>query len=186
MTGATQVYGTNADLYSATVYNLGFTFYFMSVPYTSFSVNPDGQLRLGSTAITNHGISATSNVAYIAPFNSNNKTGPTGAVQYKVIGNSPNSVLVVEWKNLLIPSNGTSTNYSTFQLRLYENGGAIDFVYGNMNNSSTSSMSSSIGFSSSNTAATVGQVVSLTTTPGYNFSLTSYSNSSFAAVIIFH
>ena len=52
-TGATQLYGPNTNsFYTAVIQNLGFTFYFMGTPYTSFSANPDGQVRLGAFVIS--------------------------------------------------------------------------------------------------------------------------------------
>ncbi len=178
--GITLVYGplTNS-FYTAVLQNLGFTFYFMGTPYTSFSLNPDGQLRLGAGLISGETQSATANTPLIIPLNCNNLVSANGEVHYKVQGNSPNAVLIIEWKDMYIPYLGTGTTKSTFQLRLYENSGTIEFVYGTMYNVYNFVLGIGVGFSSGNTAGTVGQVLNLNTTPAYNTSLTNYSQTNF-------
>lgn len=104
----------------------------------------------------------------------------TGKVHYKSQGSAPNRVLIIEWKDLLLNWSATGTTLSTFQLRLYESG-KIESVYGQMWNSSTSSQSSSIGFSSSNTTGTIGQILTITGTPAYSSTATSYTTTSFTA-----
>ncbi|GAB4094502.1 hypothetical protein GCM10028786_34310 [Flaviaesturariibacter terrae] len=180
--GTTQLYGTGVDTYTGAVQTLPFTFYFMGQPYTQWSANPDGAIRLGSTAISSHTESASSGTAYLVLNNIDSKTDATsGKVHYKVFGSAPNRVLVVEWSNILINWNATGTTLSTFQARLYEATSAIEYVYGTMWNSSTTTKTDAIGFSSSNTAGTIGQLTTINTTPTYNTSATSYTNTTFAA-----
>lgn len=180
-TGTTQLYGAGVDTYTATLQNLGFTYIFMGVPYTQFSANPDGQVQLGSTLITGHTQTAALSTAKILALNTDNITGSgTGKVHFKVQSGTGGQVLVIEWKDILINWNATGTTLSTYQLRLYEASGAIEMVYGQMWNSSTSAQSSSIGFSSSNTAGTIGQLTTINVTPTYNSSSTSYTTTSFA------
>ncbi len=180
-TGTTQLYGSNVTSYSAIVQNM-FTFYFMGTAYTQFSVSPDGQLRFGPNPITGNVQTPVLGNEYLFLISSDNSTGPSGKVHYKIQNSSPNSVLIVEWNNLVLPTSGlSSSNYSTFQLRLYESSGIIEYVYGTMYNRSSSSLPISIGFSTSNEVGKIGQVTSITSTPAYSSNSASIINTSFTA-----
>jgi hypothetical protein len=182
-TGTTQIYGPNVDFpYTAQILNFGFTFYFMGVGYDNFSVNPDGQFRFGTTLISGQQQSIAVSEPKLFPMNYEGKTSATGKVHFKVQGTSPNSLFIVEWRNILIPSAGTSnTTASTFQVRLYENSGTVEYVYGTMSNTFSSAITYITGFSSSNTAGTAGQVATITTTPTYNSTATTSVFNSYPA-----
>jgi hypothetical protein len=181
-TGTTQLYGTGVDTYTAAVTNIGFPFFLMGVGYTQFSCNPDGQIRLGSTLITGHTQSATSSVPYLIANNIDGKTDATaGKVHYKLIGSAPNRVLVIEWKNVLIYWNVATGNLSTYQARLYESTGVVEYAYGNMYHNNTVTSTNSIGFSVGTTAGQTGQLLTINTTPTYNSSATSFTTTTFAA-----
>ncbi len=67
ITDSTNLLGTgNADSRASSLQNIGFTFPFGEDVYTQFSVNSDGNLRLGSTV--------TGTGAYSTPFNTNANT----------------------------------------------------------------------------------------------------------------
>jgi hypothetical protein len=183
--GTTQLYGASVDTYTGVVQNLGFDFFFMGARYAQFSANPDGQVRLGSTAISGHTSSATASVPLILVNNTDGATSASGKVVYKVQNGTGGKVLIIEWNNVMLVWNGTATPTSTFQLRLYENSGVIEMVYGSMSNNSSSALNNSIGFSSSNTANTIGQLTTINTTPTYSTSATSYTTTSFAASTAF-
>ncbi len=180
-TGTTQLYGAGVDTYTnAGVQNFGFTFRFMGSAYTQWNANPDGQIRLGTTLLTGHTSSAASGAPFIIASNIDAITGAAGKVHYKVQAGTGGQVLIVEWKDVKLNWNATGTTLSTFQARLYENG-TIEYVYGSMFNSSTSSQSQSIGFSSSNTAGTIASLSTINTTPTNTTNGTSFASTSFAA-----
>jgi len=81
-TGSTQlIAGSSVDLASS-VTDIGFSFYFMGAPYTQFSVNSNGQMRLGATVISGTGITdAALNTPFIVPISGTNTLLPTGIVQ---------------------------------------------------------------------------------------------------------
>ena len=62
------------------------------------------------------------------------EVGTLGEVRYKLIGSAPNRILVVEFSNMttLYDQNAEFQNNSTWQVRLYETSGQIEFVYGTM------------------------------------------------------
>lgn len=181
--GTTQLYGTNIDGYTNPgAQSFGTTFMFMGFPYTTWNANPDGQIRLGSTLLTGHTSAAAAGVALIIPNNIDAITGSaTGKVHYKIQAGTGGNVLIVEWKDIKLNWNAVGTTLSTFQARLYISTGIIEYVYGQMWNSSTSAQTNSIGFSSGATAGTLGDVTTIATTPAYLTTGTSYTTTSFVA-----
>ena len=182
-TGVTNLYGAGVDVYTATLQTLPFEFWFMGTRYTQYSVNPDGALQFGGTAITTHTSSSAAATPIINLINVDCKTATTvGGVDIKTVGTTPNRTLVIQWKNLVIPFGGTSnTNYATFQLRLYETTGVIEMVYGQVYNNTSASQTVSAFISSSNTAGTIGVVKTISGTPTYDATVTSNTTTSMGA-----
>ena len=173
--------GTYRDDVASTVFEIGFTFYFMGMPYTDFSINSNGQLRLGATAIGGAQQSPTLGAPLIAPISGDNALMASGKAHYKVTGTAPNRSLIVEWVDLRMHYGSTaSAPFCTLQAVLSENG-TIEFIYGRMYNTHTSAVLRGIYFSSGTATGQIGQVVTITTTPAYNSSNTSLTTSSFAA-----
>jgi hypothetical protein len=161
--GTTQlIAGSSVDVASA-ITDIGFTFHFMGVPYSQFSVNSNGQLSLGSTLISATAIDApVPNTPLIVPISGGNSILSTGKVHYMVKGVAPNRILIVEWKNLNIPvpildGNPPIAEYnpSTIQVYLYESVGIVEFKYGVINNNSLPTVTKSSFISSSNIVNTV-------------------------------
>jgi len=161
-TGTTQLIpGSSHDVASG-ITDIGFTFSFMGAAYSQFSVNSSGQLCLGSLVSATGVSEAAENAALIVPFSGTNSILNTGKVHYMIQGASPNRILIVEWKNLNIPSpiidnNPPVIEYNptTIQVLLHESTGMIEFKYGSVYNNSVPTIQSAIFISSSNTANTV-------------------------------
>lgn len=180
-TGTTSIHGTNVDDGAGTLtnFNLGagtiFEFYFMGSRYTQFSANSNGMIQLGTLiAGSAYNIPQTSNPV-IAPFSSDLKTGTDGAVRCKVVGTAPNRCLVVEYFNMMLLYGSTnSSGTGTFQARLYETTGVIEYVYGamarNANTPTTSTVT--IGFSTNTTANNVVTINSNTNVANTTASIT--------------
>lgn len=180
-TGATTLLTGNNDDNPSTVNNIGFTFYFMGAPYTQFSINSNGQLRLGSTTISGSGISSFSaNTPILAPMAGDNEVN--NGASFKVIGTAPNRILVVEW-NQFYAHYTNMTGAGNMQVLLYEGSGKIDFIYGDIYNSYSSSVNRSIFISSSNTATT-GAYVTVGATPTYTPAASPVTNTFAATVLI--
>jgi hypothetical protein len=134
-TGATQLVASGQDDTASAVFNMGMDFWFNGVRYTTFSVQSNGLMRLGSTVVstgfTNALASSTDNPK-ISPYWDDLTTGSNGYVRGLVTGTAPNRKLVIEWKtNTRV--DGTSINAVTdkvFQVWLFETTGKIQFVYG--------------------------------------------------------
>jgi hypothetical protein len=182
-TGATSFVGSGTivsgynDDNATALTNIGFTFYFMGVPYTQFSANSNGQIRLGS-AIGGSNVSSYSlGVNTIAAMAGDNAC--QGIMSYKLKGTAPNRILVVEWKSFVVPYSSTTTNYGDMQTWLYENG-TINFIYGSLFNNAASATSRGIFISNSNTAGASGSVT-VGATPTFETSATTPVSNSFAA-----
>ncbi len=174
-TGTTQIVGPGLDATASAVTPIGFTFYLMGNAFTNFSVNDDGLLQLGNTAVgTNiYTISGgTAAAPRMSAFNADLRTGTTGKVHYKVIGSAPNRKLVVEYLNMqLFYTAATSAGTATYQVVLSETTGQIDFIYGAMSATdvTTGNRSPSIGFyigSAAGSFASVAYATHTSTTTG--------------------
>src|SRR6185369_9443732 len=154
--GTTQLVAANQEDTASTVNNIGFDFWFDGVRQTQFSVNANGLLRLGSSAVSTasvNDLANISNVPQIAPYWDDLFTGTNGKVHFKVVGSAPNRKLVVEWLNMQIPRVGANNaGAGTFQCWLNETSGAIEFVYGSGVGVNAANSGYSVGFGSSATA----------------------------------
>ncbi|MGK4567494.1 hypothetical protein [Flavobacterium sp. 3HN19-14] len=119
--------------------NIGFTFTFGGVNYTTFGLTTNGFLKLGGAAITSTGgfsnglsNSATNNPLLGVFWDDNHRNA--GSIQYLTSGVSPNQILEVSWTGVNIGGSGATSGSSTasYKIRLYETTNAIDFIYGTM------------------------------------------------------
>lgn len=164
-TGTTQLVAAGTDDGSSIVNSIGFNFYGMGTFFNNFSANSNGAMALGNTAV---GTSGTTNggsttALFISPFGGDAQVNSTGKVHYKIVGAAPNRTLVVEWLNIELNYSSSSAD-GTFQVRLYETSGVIEYVYGSMNVVSTFFTGPFIGFSSGSTAGTIASITSSTNT----------------------
>lgn len=169
-TGATAIHAASVDDAAGTLTNLNlgtgttFEFWFMGNRYTQFSAGSNGMVQLGTTISTSaYNIPQTTNPV-IAPFSADLKTGTDGAVRAKVVGTAPNRCLVIEYLNMMLHYGATNAaGTGTYQVRLYESTGLIQYVYGamarNANTPGTSTVT--IGFSIN---TTTNNVISVNTT----------------------
>lgn len=119
----------------STVQDIGFTFNFAGTDYTQFSVNSDGNLRLGSTVTgTNY---------YTTPFNASNanQNNPkinmmgcdgfitdSGFVYKEVIGTAPDRVCVIEFATSTFTS-ASRNSLLRWQVQLFETSNEIQIVF---------------------------------------------------------
>ena len=149
--GTTQLIGASIDDGVSSLTSIGFDFFFMGVKYSQFSVNSNGLMRLGGTVISSeysNNLATAVDLPFIAPFWDDLKTNVTGGkVHYKVTGSDPNRILTIEWTNMEIEL-ASSTADGTFQCRINETTGVIEFVYGAMAiGAGSGTVDASIGFS---------------------------------------
>jgi G8 domain len=169
-TGTTTLIGASQNTSSGLV-DIGFEFWYLGARYYKFNATTHGLLGLSSTntiVTTGNSVAGGTGVR-IGPLamgtaGTNMATHSTGKVHYKVIGTAPNRVLVVEWLNMSINTTSTVAD-ATFQCRLYEFNGHVEFVYGSMNVTAGAPIASvKIGMSSNSTAGTF-HTLDITTNP---------------------
>ncbi len=137
-TGTTILLPGGSDNTRSSLYDIGFIFYMLydvngqEKRYSEFSVSSNGRLRLGYFESSNrYVVGRDGEYGIVAPMTRNLAIHSTGKVHYKLVGTAPNRCLVVEWKNMEMDKN-SSTADATFQARLYETTGVVEFVYGSM------------------------------------------------------
>ncbi|GAA4366715.1 hypothetical protein GCM10023185_38070 [Hymenobacter saemangeumensis] len=144
----------NTDDANSSAQPIGFAFSYNGGSFTDFVMSTNGLIRLGTQApssaalyyqyaqTTGGGAVASTNAAdvnLLMPFNVDLIAG-TGTPDYRVAttGTAPNRVCTIQWKNVadkasLSGAGGTivPTQYTnmSFQIKLYESGGIIEFVY---------------------------------------------------------
>jgi hypothetical protein len=82
-------------------------------------------LGRAGVADANNNIAAPVNRPIIAPYWTDMSTNTSGYIHYKLLGNAPNRIAVIEWK--VRPS--LTNTYHYFQVWLHETSGRIEFVY---------------------------------------------------------
>ena len=174
--GTTTLIAAAIDDGASAVTNIGFSFVYGCTTYTQFSVNSNGLMRLGGTAVStaysNILASATDNPKITAYWDDiSTGTAASGSkVHYKLSGTSPNRFLVVEWL-ARVPYGTTSAYNATFQVVLTETTNTVKFIYG----TGAAGSSYSVGLATSatdylrvdaatNTAANTGSSDAQTTT----------------------
>lgn len=184
-TSTTQLVAASSDQGVSAVNNIGFDLYFMGNKFTQFSTSANGLLQLGSSAVSGSTYVAsggTATLPVISAFAGDLQTGSSGKIHYKVIGSAPNRCLVVEYLNMnLYYASAVYGNDATFQVRLYETSGVLEFVYGTVAVSSItgspSDYSPSIGFSTGATANLFSYVTISTNTATTTGTFTDNPNS---------
>lgn len=145
--------GPFRDDYASNVTPIGFSFKFGMIDHTSFSVNTNGQLQLGTTRISATQALTAANRYILAILGGDNSLIGTGWIRYKVLGTAPNRKLVVEFVNIRTYSNTSApANYCNFQIWMHESSNVVKYLYGSMYNTSASNISRSIFLSGSNTS----------------------------------
>ena len=157
-TGTTVVLGGSAVTNTTSSFaNLNFDFYSGGQRFTNFTVTPNGWVGLGGgVAPTILWSGAVFGGTRLAPFlgpllNTNTPplssmtTSSIGRVHYKLIGTSPSRIGVIEFLRMSINSSVVDDT-NTFQVRLYESNGAIEYVYGRMKITAGAPLDFNIGF----------------------------------------
>ncbi len=131
-----------------------FSFSFLGTAYTQFAVSDNGVITLGNAA-TGTSVYALPNnsVPTIAAFANDLRCGTDGKVEAKVFGTLPNRTLVIQWTKSMIRYLSTAAaGTATWQVRLYEGTGVIEFIYGAMTTNTATPTTYYIGFSNNTTA----------------------------------
>ncbi|MFC5269195.1 T9SS type A sorting domain-containing protein [Adhaeribacter terreus] len=148
-TSGTAITVANNDNANSAAQPIGFTFNFNGTNFTDFTLNTNGFIKLGTTAISSTGpqanifSSAFRDANIIAPLSgvdlqgaANQTTNPT-EFRVATTGTAPNRVTTIQFENLSDKQTGSGTSATpsqfsviNFQVKLYEGTNNIEFVYG--------------------------------------------------------
>lgn len=176
-TSGTAISTANTDDANSTVQNIGFTFNYNGTAFTQFFLNTNGFIKLGATApsvadlfpaessssTATELFQSTADPNIIAPFNIDLTAGSVSGTEYRVAttGTTGSRVCTIQWKNVADKAAVKQTQYAnfSFQVRLYEGTGVIEFVYGTATASANTDdfRASEIGLKGSSFAS--GQIV---------------------------
>lgn len=146
--GGTNIWTSGDDNLSAAI-PIGFTFNFggcSTTPYTQVKVSTNGWLALGTGATGSQATNSMSWTNYgplLAPLWDDLAIGSGGNVNYSTSGVAGSRVFTVEWLNMKWYWAASSPSIS-FQVKLYESTGTIEYIY-RQEAGTVSSASASIG-----------------------------------------
>ncbi len=137
--------GTDLDDNRSGFTPIGFTFYYLGVPYTTFNISTNGFIDLSSSTAVGSGTGAYgyANTQFSATGGTLLSLAPlyddliapaggslSGNFKYLTTGSAPNRILTIEWIDMDLYGNATPS--LNFQVKLYEATGVIQFIYGSM------------------------------------------------------
>lgn len=134
--GIVHATGTAIDDQEVTGVNIGFTFtYGPSLTTSTVNVNANGYITignaLGGTTYTPLS-SAVASTQVMSALGRNLRGTAAGEIRTETIGIAPNRTFVVQWSNMTRPSTSGAFDNLSFQIRLNEADGTIDYVYGSV------------------------------------------------------
>lgn len=133
---------------------IGFTFVYLGNPYTTITPTTNGWAALGTTVSNSFYINeivSSGTRPLLAPFWDDLLINVSTNFTYITTGNAGERIFTAQWLNMGF-YNTTYSSMISFQLKLYEADGRIEFVYRNEPNN-PSSITASIGITSSATGS---------------------------------
>ncbi len=180
-TNVTTLTAVRADTYISGYLNIGFRFNYAGATYTQFKMSSDGYISFGaygSSQLTND-LSSSSNPTgrpLIAPLWDDLDGGDitSSRAMYTTSNtNATDSVLTVEWQNWQWNYQATTNPVISFQVKLYQADGKIEFSY-RQDAGTVSNGSASIGIGAA-TGSGSGSYLNVTAVPATNSSISSTS-----------
>ena len=162
LTGATTVATIQTDDAISAAIPIGFTFNYSGSTYTNVYVSSNGFLSFnasaGSALSNSLSTPGTTEIPVIAPLWDDLDGAAAGTASYLTAGTAGNRVFTFEWLNWEWNYTANAAVIS-FQVKLYENNGKVEFIY-RQDGTAVSSGSASIGI----TGLTSGNFLSLNST----------------------
>jgi len=109
---------------------IGFNFQFDGATIQNIAIAEGGYVSLNPLTPSAMNFLYTPKILYA--FDGARKLNYNASVQYRLIGNSPNRIFVVQWLHL--SNNQNKLRDYSFQIRLYETSNCIKFIYDSMIN----------------------------------------------------
>ena len=130
LVGATTVVGPGGfnDDAGFGPFNLGFTFTYHGVPFTTIGIQDNCSVALGATATSSYGAILSTQTQAIAVMNADMLgNSANNQIRYLLTGGAGNHVFTIEWFNWGKYSSGL--NEIDIQLKLYEATGVVQIIY---------------------------------------------------------
>ncbi|GEM_PF-2055134 len=156
--------GTNIDDNRTRKVYIGFPFNYLGVNYDSISGSSSGYADLSSSTAIGSGTGAygyqntqftstTGTLLALAPLYDDLRW-PAGTAQANTLrtmieGSSGNKIFTMEWVAIGVYNAGAADGNLNFQIKLYENGAKIEFIYGPMTGPTTATPSYTCGINNS-------------------------------------
>ena len=148
---------------------LGFSFQYNGIDYTKIHLNANGFAALGNPFQASSSLNPSYDVnelrsatglkgairPILAPFWDNLLFSNASNLTYKTEGVSPNKTFAVQWQNMIWQS-GTAA--ISFQMKLYESTGAVEFLYQQQTGAAGANATASIGLTAQTFTATSAEV----------------------------
>lgn len=155
-TGASLLLGGSQVTTNGSTVNIGFDFWANGQRFTNFNVTPNGWVGIGTFAgSTQTWLTSIGSGIRLAPFlGALITTSPAlgtigtsaiGRIHYKTIGTAPSRICVIEFLRMAI-NTSVIDDTTTFQVRIYEQTGAIEYVYGRVKVTAGAPINYNIGF----------------------------------------
>lgn len=148
--------------------NLPFQFQYMGVTYTTARISVNGWMEMGQS-YTGPGavnqLESTIEKPFICPLWEDLEADSQSEIRYETVGVYPARYFLVQWKNILL----YSYERKSFQIRLWELDGTIDFIYGPGPSQPTYLDYFSVGMN--NNIGGSGNFISVTVQDQYNYSV---------------
>ncbi|MEA3495659.1 MAG: T9SS type A sorting domain-containing protein [Bacteroidota bacterium] len=132
LSNPTQLIGGNQDDTWSSVTNIGFNFTYNNVTYSKFIANANGFIKFDTNSFStsySNDLASTTKTTVLGALWDDLKTNVNGQVGYSLSGSAGSRILTVEFKDIKHLSAQVDMN---FQIKLYEAGDSIKFVYGSM------------------------------------------------------
>lgn len=147
--------GSNDEGYANNL-PIGFNFCYLGQTYTTIHVSTNGFAALGSpltsaTFTNNLATGIAANRPLLAPLWDDSEVNASGSIQYQTVGSVGNRIFTLQWDKIEWNWQATGPVIS-FQLKLYEATGAIEFIY-NQEPSAVNAGTASIGITAIGTGA---------------------------------
>ncbi|MGI4863948.1 MAG: fibronectin type III domain-containing protein [Janthinobacterium lividum] len=197
-TTGTVISTANLDDANSAAQDIGFPFSFNGTIFTQFVLNTNGLIRMGSAAPSTAALHIdgtgtdplqsllAADVNLIMPFNLDLVSG-TGGAEYRVTttGTAGSRICTIQWKNVADKAySGNPQQYSSFsfQVRLYEGPGTIEFVYNapTVSTAAATSRFSNVGLKGSGIGS--GQVLVAAKTSTTAWSATTFQNTPYGSI----
>jgi hypothetical protein len=120
--GTVQASGSTIQGFGAAV-SMGFSVTWNGTTYSDAWVTGDGFIVLGTSS---------GGVDVISAWSNRLSGGTTAQLRTETLGTTGQRTFVVQWSNVTRAPAGSSNDNLNFQIRVRENGGIIDIVYGSM------------------------------------------------------